>query len=61
MTVLCAVGVAAAGAPAGASATGNGSRFIFPGNLLVSESFRTVRAARFGEVLRGVSFTPGSR
>lgn len=25
------------------------------------ESFRTVRAARFGEVLRGVSFTPGSR
>jgi hypothetical protein len=25
------------------------------------ESFRTVRTARFGEVLRGVSFTPGSR
>jgi hypothetical protein len=25
------------------------------------ESFRTVRAAGFGEVLRGVSFTPGSR
>jgi hypothetical protein len=23
------------------------------------ESFRTVRAARFAEVLRGVSFTPG--
>jgi hypothetical protein len=26
-----------------------------------SESFRTIRAAGFGEVLRGVSFTPGSR
>jgi hypothetical protein len=26
-----------------------------------SESFRTVRAAGFGEVLRGVSFTPGTR
>ena len=25
------------------------------------ESFRTVRAAGFGEVLRGVSFAPGSR
>ena len=25
------------------------------------ESIRTVRAAGFGEVLRGVSFTPGSR
>ena len=25
------------------------------------ESLRTVRAAGFGEVLRGVSFTPGSR
>jgi hypothetical protein len=25
------------------------------------ESFRTIRAAGFGEVLRGVSFTPGSR
>jgi hypothetical protein len=25
------------------------------------ESFRTVRAAGSGEVLRGVSFTPGSR
>ncbi len=25
------------------------------------ESFRTVRAAGFGEVLRGVSFTPGTR
>ena len=25
------------------------------------EGFRTVRAAGFGEVLRGVSFTPGSR
>jgi hypothetical protein len=41
VTVLCAVGVAAAGAPAGASATGNGFRFIFPGNLLVSESYYT--------------------
>jgi hypothetical protein len=26
-----------------------------------SESFRTIRAAGFGQVLRGVSFTPGSR
>jgi hypothetical protein len=26
-----------------------------------AESFRTVRAAGFGEVLRGVSFTPGTR
>jgi hypothetical protein len=26
-----------------------------------SESFRTVRAAGFGEVLRGVSFAPGTR
>ena len=25
------------------------------------ESFQTIRAAGFGEVLRGVSFTPGSR
>jgi hypothetical protein len=25
------------------------------------ESFRTVRAAGFGEVLRGVSFIPGTR
>jgi hypothetical protein len=25
------------------------------------ESFRTVQAARFAEVIRGVSFTPGSR
>lgn len=25
------------------------------------ENFRTVRAAGLGEVLRGVSFTPGSR
>jgi hypothetical protein len=25
------------------------------------ESFRTVRTAGFGEVLRGVSFTPGTR
>jgi hypothetical protein len=25
------------------------------------EGFRTVRAAGFGEVLRGVSFTPGRR
>src|ERR1700733_8848498 len=38
-TVLCAAGgVAAAGAPAGASAAGSGFRFILPGNLLVSES-----------------------
>jgi len=42
VTVLCAAGgVAAAGAPAGASATGDGTRFIFPGTLLVSESFYT--------------------
>jgi len=45
VTVLCAAGgVAAAGAPAGASGaggTGSGSRFLFPGNLLVSESFYT--------------------
>lgn len=34
-------GVAAAGAPAGASATGDGSRFILPGTLLASESFYT--------------------
>ena len=41
-TVLCAAGgVAAAGAPAGASAAGPGFQFIFPGNLLVSESFYT--------------------
>ena len=40
VTALCAAGgVAAAGAPAGASATGDGFRFIFPGTLLVSESF----------------------
>jgi len=30
-------------------------------SLVAGESFRTVRAAGFGEVLRGVSFTPGSR
>jgi hypothetical protein len=42
VTVLCATGgIAAAGAPAGASAAGNEARFIFPGNLLVSESFYT--------------------
>jgi hypothetical protein len=42
VTVLCAAGgIAAAGAPAGASATGDGPRFIFPGTLLVSESFYT--------------------
>jgi hypothetical protein len=42
VTVLCAAGgVAAAGAPAGASGAGTGFRFIFPGNLLVSESFYT--------------------
>jgi hypothetical protein len=29
-------------------------------SLPVSESFTTVRTARFGEVLRGVSFTPGT-
>src|ERR1700733_1804149 len=41
-TVLCAAGgVAAAGAPAGASAAGSGFRFILPGNLLVSESVYT--------------------
>ena len=28
---------------------------------VAGESFRTIRAAGFGEVLRGVSFTPGSR
>jgi hypothetical protein len=32
-----------------------------PGTTLpAAESFRTVRAAEFGEVLRGVSFTPGT-
>ncbi|HJY97714.1 MAG TPA: hypothetical protein VJ371_22430 [Streptosporangiaceae bacterium] len=31
------------------------------GSPAAGESFRTVRAAGFGEVLRGVSFTPGSR
>jgi hypothetical protein len=42
VTVLCAAGgIVAAGVPAGASAVGNGSRFILPGNLLVSESFYT--------------------
>ncbi len=29
--------------------------------ITAGESFRTVRAAGFGEVLRGVSFTPGTR
>jgi hypothetical protein len=39
-TVLVAAGgVAAAGAPAGASGWGDGFHFLFPGNLLVSESF----------------------
>ncbi len=28
--------------------------------LPASESFRTMRSAGFGEVLRGVSFTPGT-
>jgi hypothetical protein len=28
--------------------------------LPAAESFRTVRAAGYGEVLRGVSFTPGT-
>jgi len=28
---------------------------------LLGESFRTLRTAAFAEVLRGVSFTPGSR
>ena len=28
---------------------------------VAGESFRLVRAAGFGQVLRGVSFTPGSR
>ena len=42
VTVLCAAGgLAASGAPAGASAADNQGRFIFPGNLLVSESFYT--------------------
>jgi hypothetical protein len=42
VTVLCAAGgVAAAGGPAGASGAGSGSRILFPGNLLVSESFYT--------------------
>jgi hypothetical protein len=31
------------------------------GTAAAGESFRTVRAASFDEVLRGVSFTPGSR
>jgi len=31
------------------------------GSPASAESFRTVRAAGFGEVLRGVSFTPGTR
>jgi hypothetical protein len=26
----------------------------------MAESFRTIRGAGFGDVLRGVSFTPGS-
>ncbi len=30
-------------------------------NALVDQSFREIRAADFGEVLHGVSFTPGSR
>jgi hypothetical protein len=29
-------------------------------SLPSAESFRTIRAAGFGEVLRGVSFTPGT-
>src|SRR5262249_37612980 len=29
-------------------------------NLPASESFKTIRPARFGEALRGVSFTPGT-
>jgi len=29
-------------------------------SLPAGESFTTIRTARFGEVLRGVSFTPGT-
>jgi hypothetical protein len=29
-------------------------------SLPATESFKTIRTARFGEVLRGVSFTPGT-
>lgn len=29
-------------------------------NLPAGESFTTIRTARFGEILRGVSFTPGT-
>jgi hypothetical protein len=31
------------------------------GSPAAGEGFRTVRTAGFGEVLRGISFTPGSR
>jgi hypothetical protein len=52
--------------------SGNGDQGADPNKLVVitdtiaatspppDESFRTLRTARFGEVLRGVSFTPGS-
>jgi hypothetical protein len=42
VTVMCAAGaVAATSGPAGASAARPGSGFLFPGNLLVSESYYT--------------------
>jgi hypothetical protein len=42
VTVMCAAAaVAATSGPAGASAAGGGFRFLFPGNLLVSESIYT--------------------
>ena len=42
VTVMCAAAaVAATSGPAGASAAGGGFQFLFPGNLLVSESFYT--------------------
>ena len=60
VTVLCtAAGMAATTAPAGASPGQGGWAGLIPGNR-EREGFRTVRAAGFGEVLRGVSFTPGT-
>ena len=52
--------------------SGNGDQGADPNKLVMitdnlaatslpsGESFRTIRTARFGEVLRGVSFTPGT-
>jgi hypothetical protein len=47
--------------------SGGGDQGADPNKLVeitapaAGESFRTVRTARFAEVIRGVSFTPGSR